>query len=268
MSISAETIQHALIHNRDRTFAIVAEGKPVWVKRPRWSPGRVWHALHAAVARLLMLPLFHPAAVSLGAAGLAAEAQRLRALRAKGLPVPEVVAVSPEWLVLSDNGVSLARHLAGIESIEDRRKVIKDAFAFIQKIHASDRWHGSAQIRNITVRPDGFGLIDFEDDVSGAMPLACRQARDLLAYMLSAARYVPGQEVSLLSELLEAAQQSNPRVVEALRAAAGVFRVAKVILTPLRRWLGRDGRAIFALACALTQPMQANPTADRRVWQE
>jgi hypothetical protein len=171
-------------------------------------------------------------------------------LRARSWPVPEVVEVCDEWLVLTDNGETLAARLPRLQSDEDRFELLAGALAFLQALHQGGGWHGAAQVRNICLRVDGFGLIDFEDDIEAAMPLASRQARDVLQLILSGARYFSDSS-STITDLLARAYQNADRDVRAELASVGrIFKVARTVLHPVRSHVGRDGKAIYAVASA------------------
>lgn len=250
MRLPAGGVETAIRSHRERTFSITADGQKFWIKQPRDWPTPLWCRLHRATASLLGLKLFHPAAVSLGSTGLRGEARRLHALRARGWPVPEVIEVCDKWLVLTDNGETLAARLPRMQSDGDRFDLLAGALAFLQELHVRSGWHGAAQVRNICLHEKGFGLIDFEDDIEAAMPLGSRQARDVLQLILSGARYFSDSS-SGITDLLARAYQSADRDVRADLASVGrIFKVARKMLHPVRSRVGRDGKAIYAVASA------------------
>jgi tRNA A-37 threonylcarbamoyl transferase component Bud32 len=262
MWLPAGGVETAIRSHRDRTFSITIDGRKLWIKQPRDWPTPLWCTLHHAAASLLGLRLFRPAAVSLGAAGLREEARRLRALRARSWPVPEVVEVCDEWLVLTDNGETLAARLPRSQSDGDRLDLLAGALAFLQALHAGGGWHGAAQVRNICLGENGFGLIDFEDDIEAAMPLASRQARDVLQLVLSGARYFSDSS-STITDLLARAYQGADRDVRAELASVGrIFKVARKVLHPVRSRVGRDGKAIYAVASAYGEVFNTESSAN------
>ena len=90
--------------------------------------------------------------------------------------------------------------------------MLRAALQFLQSLHDAQGWHGAAQLRNLTCLQDGFGAIDFEDDLEPAMPLELRQARDIYLFLISAARYAD-RDATLVPQLLEDAlgRASAPR---------------------------------------------------------
>jgi tRNA A-37 threonylcarbamoyl transferase component Bud32 len=225
-----------------------------WIKLADRDPSRAWHLLHAAVARLLGLRLFRPPVYRSAHERIAGEARRLTALKAHGLPVPALIAVAPGRIVMSDNGVSLHGILPGLDH-EARLALIDRALDFVLQLHGDGHWHGACQIRNITERRDGdLGMIDFEDDMEGAMPPPARQARDLVQFMMSAARHLDRDRTAAVTGLLRRAfAASRPET----RAELALLARRTRIFRPLARWigprLGRDGRDLAVLVLALAK---------------
>lgn len=236
-----------------RTFRLLLSGEPVWIKRPRRGPGYIMYGLQMATAALLGVPLLYPPRVSRGTAGLQAEARRLARLARKGWPVPSVLDVSERWLAVGDNGQSLGQLLRGLAPPQ-RTVMLRDALQFLQALHAQGGWHGASQVRNFTRVGQGFGLIDFEDDLEPSMPLARRQARDILLFVMSAARFAK-DEPGLIERLLADAHGSaTPQVDAELRSLAPKLVWLRWLLGPLASWTGPEGRAIAALGEAYRHP--------------
>lgn len=240
------TIAEALAREHDRTFGIALQTRRVWIKRARSRPNPVLHALHGAAAALLALPVLRPPRVVPGADGLADEARRLRRLARDGWPVPEVVDADAHRLVLADNGVSVADRLPALDPAA-RAAMLRAAMAALLRLHAAGAWHAAGQVRNFTVRADGIGYIDFEDDIETAMDLPARQARDVALFLMSAARYLPS--VAVLVVQARAGMSAAARVeLDRVTSRAAPVRM---LLEPLEPRLGRDGRQLVALLRAL-----------------
>jgi hypothetical protein len=242
-------IESALPSARQRTFQLVVNGQPIWVKRPRNGPGYLMFGLQAGAAALLRLPPLRPPAVSRHAAGLHGEARRLAKLRRSGWPVPEVVDVNGRWLALADNGKSLAPILMQMQP-NKRVGLLREALTYLLSLHSQGGWHGAAQVRNFTQREKGFGLIDFEDDIEPSMPLPARQARDVLLFTMSAPRYVNHDSAvvgTLIADTLSGAQA--PVVAELLATSAKLVR-ARRLIGPLTSWTGPEGRSLAMVAQA------------------
>jgi tRNA A-37 threonylcarbamoyl transferase component Bud32 len=244
-----EQVEAALSASRRRIVKLTFAGQPVWVKRPRRGPGYTLYSLHFVAAQLLGIRLFRPPKVSRGPSGLAAEARRLAHLQGKGWPVPRVLAVTPRWLALSDNGPSLSDVVAGL-GVPERSSMLRAALEFLQTLHAGPGWHGAAQMRNLTRLQHGFGAIDFEDDLQPAMPLESRQARDIYLFLVSAARYAD-RDASLVPYLLEdALRRASASVCDEMTSVGAKLMRAERVLGWSAPYLGRDGPALAAIARA------------------
>lgn len=257
-----QEIDDALATSRKRTVRLALEGRDVWIKRPRRGPGYMLWGVQAGTAALLQIPPLRPPHVSRGARGLQAEARRLETLRQRGWPVPHVVGVTDRWLALEDNGLSLGP-IVRKTPVNDRIELIRRTLTFLQSLHTQGGWHGAAQLRNFTQRGSSLGLIDFEDDLEPAMPLAVRQARDLLLFLTSAARFAEGDHRIVQSMLADALDRTRPEVVAELNAAGGKLVVALRLFGPLSDWMGPDGRSIALVARAFRALLPAHVQSDQ-----
>jgi hypothetical protein len=128
--------------------------------------------------------------------------------------------------------------------------MLRGALEFLQTLHARQGWHGAAQIRNLTHRGDGFGALDFEDDVEPSMPLELRQARDICLFLVSAARY-SNTDAALMPLLVEDALMRAPAKAAAeVRLVGAKLVQAQRLLGWIAPHLGRDGSALSEIASA------------------
>lgn len=257
-----QEIDDALVARRERTIRLALDGQDVWVKRPRRGPGYMLWGLQYGTAALFQIPPLHPPRVSRGAAGLQAEARRLEKLKQRGWPVPRVVGVTDHWLALGDNGLSLGS-IVRKAALNDRIELIQRTLIFLQSLHTQGGWHGAAQLRNFTQRGSSLGLIDFEDDLEPAMPLAVRQARDLLLFLTSAARFVEGDHRIVQSMLADALDRTRPDVAAQLNTVGGKLVVALRLFGPISEWMGPDGRSIALVARAFQALLPARVPRER-----
>lgn len=237
----------------NRVFSATYGGRRLWIKtvaRPRLRSSVLMQQTLALLSGLAML---QPARNPGGAAGLAAEAAAIGTLAVAGFPVPDVVACTPDWLVLGDAGEALETRLNALrDDAEARWHLIAEAGALLRRLHAAGLWHGGAQIRNFSWSNDQPGLLDFEDHDLPGMSLAEKQARDLLLFLYSLTRYDRAPGAPQLSALAAAMlQAASP----AVRAALRRLRRRMAWLLVLARWLapyaGRDVRQAAAADRAL-----------------
>jgi hypothetical protein len=246
----SRNIELALAARRGRrAVRLELDGQIVWAKRPRRGPGYTLYALQRVTAAVLQIPPLRPPRVSRGAAGLYAEARRLDVLRQRGWPLPRVLGVTDRWLALEDNGASLGT-IVRKAPLDERIDLIRRTLTFLQSLHTQGGWHGAAQIRNFTQLGSRIGLIDFEDDLEPAMPLVMRQARDLLLFLMSAARFAEDDYRTVQTLLADALQIARPEVAAEVNAVGAKLVSAQRLLGPLSQWTGPDGRSVALLARA------------------
>jgi hypothetical protein len=108
----------------------------------------------------------------------------------------------------------------------------------LRDLHARGGCVSQAFARNLTVAADGIGFIDLEQDPLTVMPLVSAQARDLLFFVHSTARFLPPPAYRALLE-------ANLRE-EAADVVEEVHRVAQRLawLAPLTRFGGSRAHAV------------------------
>lgn len=157
-------------------------GRKVWVKRAvkRLHPG---HYLQMAMAIGLPGTIYRPSPPETGEAASRGEAERLRQFRAKGIDVPDLLYEGPGVLVLGDCGPTVEARLAGLRQNGDA--AAHDALLLamargMAAVHAAGLVHGRPHPRDMFVRDDRVGFMDFEQNPLRAMSLDRAQARDAL----------------------------------------------------------------------------------------
>ncbi|MCW8835274.1 MAG: hypothetical protein OQJ99_02770 [Rhodospirillales bacterium] len=220
-----------------RTFSVESEGRTLWIKRPAAHKGNRWHGVQKALAVVMMEPLLTPTLPLSGAAGLAAEAKRLRTLAAAGVRVPEVVAETADWIALGDLGQPLEWALDGIEDERARSRLLDEAADALSALHRSGLWHGAPFVRNMAVGDGKIGFFDVEETVEGSMPDTAGMARDFILFLFSATRYLSDADLLVLARRYAT---SAPEGV--LLPLLGLGRKAAVLAFFLRPFSGRLGR--------------------------
>ena len=171
----------------------------VWLKKAGPRHGMAGYRVLGLIASLSRLDVLRPVPNLGGTVAIATEAQRLRTLAARGLRVPEVLALQPEGLLLRHLGLpgeatpsfDAELQAALAEGPQTVLALWQQGLAALHAVHASDACLSQAFARNLVRCPDGvLGFIDFEDDPSASLPLALCQVRDLLCYVHSTALYL------------------------------------------------------------------------------
>lgn len=233
-------------HQKDRVFALVHEGRKLWIKTAAVPRHRLSLASQRLGAMLLGLPMLRPPRELSGSHGLAAEAAALGELAKAGWPVPPVLGLSPYWLVLGDAGHSVERWLNVETDRSARRERIAACADLLRRLHQAGFWHGGAQIRNFYWAAQGPGLLDMEDHELPGMTLPEKQARDLLLFLYSLIRYDNAADPILLPiarGLIGAARPEARQALAKLHRRLGPLLRA---IAPLSSHGGRDLRQVVA----------------------
>lgn len=223
-----------VFHDLDAGSVLVKGQRP---PRPAWR-----YRLLNGAARVLGQPVLRAAPAHGGARAQAIEVRRLRALRAAGLPVPEVLHVDEEFfvqrwlgarsldrLLRKDDEAALAwwrRALQGLVAVHERGQALSQAFA-----------------RNFIVQGEHLAMIDFEDDPLEAMSLEQAQARDWMAFLHSTARELAPAWLARTGQLAPLLHDALAREGDAVRRQVvdGARRLAWLRRIPVDRARGGRG---------------------------
>ena len=188
-------------------------------------------------------------------ARLRLEAERLTTLAQDGIPVPELVGVGDEYLLMTAAGDSLEKALRHLppDSAEAEAYATRAA-TVLGEMHRRGHWHGAAQVRNILVDEHGsITLIDFEEDLS-EVPAETRACYDLMLFLASialgrgsAARQ--GPRITLGQRALQAYEAAtDPALLAPLERYHQRLRRLQRIARPIEPWTGKNVRRTLALA--------------------
>lgn len=179
----------------------------------------------------------------------AIEVMRLRALHGAGLPVPEVLHVAEDYVVMSYLG---ARDLA-LTLREQGMQAWDLWYAGMEellRVHARGQYLSQCFARNIIVSDRFHGLIDFEDDPLEVMTLVEAQARDWLIYLQSTL-FNLGPDADRLADALHAVLDRESEPVRAvLGHAARRLGWLRWLPTNRKVW-GKDFVSLQAVGAAL-----------------
>lgn len=119
------------------------------------------------------------------AAAFERERQTLHRFGAMGLPVPEIIAEGPDWLLMPDSGTPLDRvllHEAWTKC--DRQEAFASAGEALALLHREGVSHGRPAIKDICWQGSRTTFIDFENH-RPKLDTPDGHARDLLIFALS-----------------------------------------------------------------------------------
>lgn len=253
MNLPQDLYELANQESSDRVRAEMWQGQKVWVKKATSSKATTFHAIQRSLARLIPIEAFQPTVSLGGAAALRSEASRIKVLKELGFRVPEVLAVTDRWIVLSDIGESLDKHLHASHkpSVDEIYSVIRSCAHQLALLHLAGQYHGRAKINDFVYSPDkGIGLIDFEEDLSSMTPDAV-QAREIWLFLGSVSRY-SATNPDIIDVAYEAYRQTRGTInPQELRRMLRVLRFFKILTTPFLPLLSNDVKRAYAATCYL-----------------
>lgn len=168
------------------------------------------------------------------------EQAMIRRLATLGVRVPQLLEVGERELLLSDLGATLAETCRREPDPARQRALVSQGLDALHDLHRRGGYLSQAFARNLTIDAQGIGFIDLEEDPATIMSLAAAQARDVLFYAHSTARFLtdlPGEHARLLAAHL--ARESDETRREVRRTAR---RLAW--LSPFARPFGARARAV------------------------
>ncbi len=219
---------------------IEVDGQVAWCKQ-YVTENRRWRlaALNAFADRLGLDPLRAPPARS-AIETCATELTMIRRLDALGMRVPRVLEAGPTHLLLSDLGLTLAECCRRTPDPAQRQQLIDTGFAALLELHRRGGYLSQAFARNLTLDDGTIGFIDLEQDPREVMSLSAAQARDVLFYVHSTARFLLDAPTRFRASLDAHLAQESDAVVQHIRNAAR--RLAW--LAPFARLIGGRSRAV------------------------
>lgn len=216
------------------------QGQPAWLKRRPHSKRTIWHRLQAFMARALRLPILAATATEGGPKSLMDEANRLKELERKNIPVPQVLAINDDCLITQDVGQQLLCYLHEVDQPE-KINLLNKAMNTLIALHQAGLCHGRPSLKDMTILADVIYLIDLEENPLNVMTLAEAQARDIWLFLNSAARFCR-QDNQLLNDLFELYEVSiAPQTLERLRHLVVTLKPIRILASRIKPLLGRDG---------------------------
>lgn len=217
------------------------------------DPGRVaWRKTYSEGGRRRRVAVLRWVARRLGANALLApiplspelacrtEQAMIRRLATLGARVPDLLEIGERELLLSDLGPTLAETCRREPDPARRHALVQQGLDALLDLHRRGGYLSQAFARNLTIDASGIGFIDLEEDPATMMSLAAAQARDVLFYAHSTARFLadqPGGHSRLLAQHLARESEETRREVS---------RTARKLawLAPVTRPFGARARAV------------------------
>ncbi|MCX7553136.1 hypothetical protein OS175_04545 [Marinicella sp. S1101] len=229
------------LHCADRVVKIKTQANAYWLKKAAPARGLFrYHALNF-FSRLLRLPLLKAVPQPGGAAAVINEAARLKALADAGVPVPKIIAEDREWLLVESMGESIVKTLKSQTTQKPtRQKLFAQCLAAINDVHQKGHYLSQCFVRNMVLDREANQVvfIDFEDDPLTVMSLAQAQARDLLLFVDSTARFFTDDKAFFEQKIQAFMTAHNETMRGALKQT--VDRLQWITKLPFQKRLGHD----------------------------
>ena len=225
-----------------RTERTIFENQSAWIKRPEPARGSMYVPLHQLL-RVVLPTALHPTNSTGGMAGLRREAERLQEFFAAGLPVPEVLCVGEDQIILSDCGKSLRVHMENLTDQSALPDLITRALDLLTDIHVAGLAHGRPHLKDYLIEPEtgALSILDFEEDPTATMSLADAQARDFWLFLGAVCEFHEAPEAVLRGLIEQYSQKAPDDTKQALKKLAKALRPFRRLIGFLRaERLGRD----------------------------
>lgn len=235
-----------------RIERIDVAGVSAWRKRYGYEPRRLRLGLLRRLVDALGIEPLRPPPVLPAAQARETEIRMIRELAAIGCRVPALLAEEAEAIVIADLGKTLASACKAEKNPNERERLIRAGFAALGELHARGGWVNQAFARNMTWADGQIGFIDLDQDPAAVMSAPAAQARDLLLYVYSTARFLDA-DPARYARLLDAHLR---REAPAVRDYMDRSIIALAWLAPLARVSGHELGAM-ARVIAHVVPRQA-----------
>lgn len=217
-------------------------GQRYWLKKSAPNRGFWRYQALNLFSLLSRLPLLKAVPQQGGRTALNTEIRRIKQLSKVGIEVPNLVAQAADWLLLQDLGDSAVGFFkdSSVSKLQ-KQSLLRACLQAMRSLHDEQLYLSQAFVRNLIVikqQPWHIGFIDFEDDPLEVMDLAQAQARDLLLFVDSVARFFMHDQAFFKNCIDEFLCDHNPQVKQWLRQT--VVRLNWVTRVPLQRYLGHD----------------------------
>jgi tRNA A-37 threonylcarbamoyl transferase component Bud32 len=191
----------------------------VWHKRYEDERSSLLRLLQCAAASALSLEWLRPTCVASALQLTATEKRFIQRLQSRSVRAPQIVSESENSLTLGDLGPTLSALCKNESDPARRLHYIKNALQAISEVHQKDLCLNQSFARNICIENGEVGFIDFECDPLEVMSLSAAQARDIIYFVYSTARFVEDDAVVYESMLQKAISSENLEVKKVLEAA-------------------------------------------------
>lgn len=224
-----------------RVEKIIFNGQSAWVKRPEVKRNSIFVFLHSVLEFFLPKVLYRT-----GASGdmqaIKSEAERIKKFEDAALPVPRILDLNEERLILLNVGNQLRKVLRGSKDRFEQQKLMQLAIEALHSIHAAGFCHGRPFLKDMTVDANGkLYFLDLEEDPCTIMSLQDAQARDLWLFLASCTEFCEDPLEELNGLLNQYNLKGRPDITPNLRALGRSLRPFRHLIAILHiKNIGHD----------------------------
>lgn len=257
MQIEQRVSEYIDQHPDEYLGNLTYEGQSIWIKRRPLSKKKIWHRLAYFLTYLIPMPVFYPTVVDGEHNTLEDEATRLRNFAAKGIPVPEVLAVTKDYLVTNNVGSTL-QHLIESANPQEKNLLMEQALQALIHLHQQGLCHGRPYLRDMTRQDDQVYFLDLEENPLAVMNLGQAQARDIWLYFNNVARFSQ-QDATLIILLYQIyAKTASPATLTYLKQMVRFIKPVRYFAEFLLKFIkSRDLHCAMVANKALEEGMMS-----------
>lgn len=244
-SLESALSKQLIVQGNKRTFSFDYNGEKVWVKQPEQGEANLWHTLLGIFANILKNNFLKPTVVTDPKGALAYEADKLTFLLSQGIHVPKVLLRHENYLVLEECGTPLSTLLNHDEiSIEEKIEITQKLSLRLAQMHNKGLYHSRPALRDITYKEGEIYFMDFEENLEKTLSTEEAITRDGFIFVHALFRKLHSTE--LIGIALESYHRAlSPDLWDLLVSEGRRYRVTYFLIRSLKRYLGKDGIAIY-----------------------
>ncbi len=183
----------AKLAEKEKVFRLEHQGETVWLKKAERKQRKLLLNMMGRISSWMEAPLLTPAKKYGRRDSIQYEIKHIKMLEKINVRVPKVLARGDEWLILSDMGSLASSYFKNKQRTPKEIELgYQSIFNEISKLHKSGGYLSQAFVRNITFLDNDIskvGFIDFEDNPLTVSTVEEAQAKDLLYFTSSMARF-------------------------------------------------------------------------------
>ncbi len=227
--------------NPDRVTKLITSKGNYWLKKAAPARGIFRYQALNFFSWAMRLPLLKAVPQPGGSHAIVNEINRLQTMSSAGVLVPDLVAHDSHWLLLAEMGEPVVQLFKSPQTNQQSRQYLfKLCLHAIKQLHGKQLYLSQGFVRNMLISEstNEVAFIDFEDDPLEVMSLPEAQARDLLLFINSTARFFMQDANFLQRSVSEFLNNHHAEMVTALRETSQ--RLQWITKLPFQKWLGHD----------------------------